>query len=112
MDTKVYPTIEEIKEALIPEAEKYGISPIWLVGDYATGRVDEDSAIEFLVDSNDGRGMLRIMLDLKEELGVDVLVLNDEFLNAANETAVFSEGDFEGRLDDIVDSLSNRVLLY
>lgn len=42
-------TIEEIKDAVIPIANKYNVHSIYLFGSYARGEANENSDLDFLV---------------------------------------------------------------
>lgn len=106
------PTIEEIKEAVIPKAKKYGISPIWLIGDYAEGTQYSESSIDILVDSKDGLGMFYMGCDLTNELNKMVIVLERGYLSASGEIP-FDGGDLiRTKLKNIVSTIKNKILLY
>lgn len=45
---KIY-TIEEIKNIIVPIAEKYGVSKVWLFGSYARGEADETSDVDLRI---------------------------------------------------------------
>lgn len=44
-------TLDEIKEKIAPIAEKYQISMVYIFGSYARGTADENSDLDFLVDT-------------------------------------------------------------
>ena len=43
-------TIEEIKKAVIPIRERYGVERLSLFGSYARGEADEKSDVDLMVD--------------------------------------------------------------
>jgi len=43
-------TIEQIKERIVPVAQKYNLPAVYLFGSYARGEATEKSDIDFLVD--------------------------------------------------------------
>jgi predicted nucleotidyltransferase len=53
-------TINEIIELTAPIAEQYGIDSLYLFGSYARGNADENSDIDFRVDS----GLIRDLFEL------------------------------------------------
>ncbi|MBR0261218.1 MAG: nucleotidyltransferase domain-containing protein [Selenomonadaceae bacterium] len=84
-------TIEEIKKAVTPICEKYGVEKMWLFGSYARGEADDKSDVDLIVDGGDSpklRGFAwgGLYADIREALGVELDVLSrrgtrQKFLN-------------------------------
>jgi predicted nucleotidyltransferase len=74
-------TINDIKQAVIPLAEKYNISKIDLFGSYADGNLTEQLGADFLVEFNVKVPSIFKVMGFKEELKnhlnhpVDVMTL-------------------------------------
>ena len=69
-------TIEEIRQRVLPVAEKYHLKAIYLFGSYARGDAREDSDIDLLIDATDSglRGLAYggLYHDLEEALGKSI----------------------------------------
>jgi predicted nucleotidyltransferase len=46
-------TIEQIKELIVPIAEKYKLKALWVFGSYARGEATDESDIDILIDYTD-----------------------------------------------------------
>lgn len=74
-------TIDEIKAAVAPICEKYGVERLTLFGSYARGEADELSDVDLMVDKYDEKKLRGFVWgglygDLKEALGIEVDVLS------------------------------------
>lgn len=49
-------TVEQIREIVTPIAQQYGLKAVYLFGSYARGTANEDSDIDFLIDTS-GTGL-------------------------------------------------------
>ena len=81
-------TIEEIKCAVTPICERYGVDKVCLFGSYARGEADEKSDIDLLVDGGKLVGFEwgGFYADVQEALGVELDVISrrgtrQKFLN-------------------------------
>jgi len=74
-------TIKQIKDAIIPVLNKYGITEIYLFGSYARGEATTSSDVDIYCDSGNLKSLLdevSVCDDLKEALGKDVdIVFSD-----------------------------------
>ncbi len=73
-------SINEIQNKVMPIAEKYNISEIYLFGSYARNEATEKSDVDLAVNSSSIHGLLQLISfknDVKEALSlpVDVLTL-------------------------------------
>jgi predicted nucleotidyltransferase len=94
-------TIEEIRQKVVPIAERYGVERVFLFGSYATGNAGAKSDIDFRVDVSRGTDYFRlceIYYDLEESLKakVDLLTtgaLSSEFLTriAKDEVLLYAQ---------------------
>ena len=74
-------TIEEIKKAVTPICEKYGVNKMWLFGSYARGEADEKSDVDLIVDDGNStklRGFAwgGLYADIQDALGVELDILS------------------------------------
>ena len=74
-------TIEEIKKAVAPICERYGVERLSLFGSYARGEADEKSDVDLIVDKYDDKKLVGfewggLFADMEEALGVEVDVLS------------------------------------
>lgn len=74
-------TIDEIRAAVAPICEKYGVERLTLFGSYARGEADELSDVDLMVDKYDEKKLHGFIWgglygDLKEALGIEVDVLS------------------------------------
>ncbi len=71
-------TIEEIKKAVTPICERYGVDKVCLFGSYARGEADEKSDVDLLVDGGKLVGFEwgGFYADLHDALGVELDVLS------------------------------------
>ena len=82
-------TIDEIKDIAIPIVSEYGIARLGIFGSYARGEANEDSDLDFIMDTDGLIGMIQfisIIHKLEDEFGchVDIVTTgcsNREFLN-------------------------------
>ena len=91
-------TIDEIKTAVAPICEKYGVNKMWLFGSYARGEADAQSDVDLLVDGENSpklRGFAwgGLYADIRDALGVEIDVLSrkstrPKFLNAISKDEV------------------------
>lgn len=71
-------TIEEIKKAVTPICERYGVERLSLFGSYARGEADDLSDVDLLVDRGKLTGFAYFGFygDLERALGVDTDLLS------------------------------------
>lgn len=91
-------TIDEIKTAVAPICEKYGVARMTLFGSYARGEADEKSDVDLLVDDGDspklrGFAFFKLYDDIQDTLGleIDLVSVNGagkRFLNAISKDEV------------------------
>ena len=62
-------SIEEIKQIAIPIVSEYGIARLGIFGSYARGEANEDSDLDFIMDTDGLIGML------EEEFGCHVDII-------------------------------------
>ncbi len=68
-------TIEEIKNTAIPIVEEYGVVRLSIFGSYARGEANENSDLDFIMDTGGLIGMIQycaIIRRLEEEFGCHV----------------------------------------
>ncbi|MBE6499815.1 MAG: nucleotidyltransferase [Methanobrevibacter thaueri] len=68
-------TIEEIKHIAIPIVSEYGIAKLGIFGSYARGEANENSDLDFIMDTDGLIGMIQycaIIRRLEEEFGCHV----------------------------------------
>ena len=76
-------TIDEIKAAVAPICERYGVKRMTLFGSYARGEADDKSDVDLMVDKYDEKKLRGFVWgglygDLERALGLEVDVLNRE----------------------------------
>ena len=81
MNDKIY-ALDEIREIVIPIAERHGVATLYLFGSYARGEATAESDIDFLMDGGAIRSLYQLAafrLDLEDALGkkVDLLTLGN-----------------------------------
>lgn len=91
-------TIDEIKNAVTPICEHYGVNKLWLFGSYARGEADDKSDVDLLVDDGNSpklRGFAwgGLYADLQDALGLKLdLLIKDgtrkKFLDAISKDEV------------------------
>lgn len=89
-------SIEELKEVIIPIAEKYHISKVYLFGSFARGDYNEQSDIDLRIEKGELKGMFALCgfyTEVEEalQMKVDVVTtgsLDEEFLKAIKEEEV------------------------
>ncbi|PKM49203.1 MAG: nucleotidyltransferase [Firmicutes bacterium HGW-Firmicutes-7] len=89
-------SIEELKEVIIPIAEKYHISKVYLFGSFARGDYNEQSDIDLRIEKGELKGMFALCGFYSEveealQMKVDVVTtgsLDEEFLKAIKEEEV------------------------
>ncbi|MBQ6131294.1 MAG: nucleotidyltransferase domain-containing protein [Selenomonadaceae bacterium] len=71
-------TIDEIKAAVTPICERYGVDKVTLFGSYARGEADELSDVDLMVDGGKLVGFEwgGFYADVEEALGVELDVLS------------------------------------
>lgn len=81
-------TIDELKQKIVPIAEKYNISAVYIFGSYARGEADVNSDIDVLIkrEGSKIRGWLigGFYEELKESLGKNLDLLTVEALEHNN----------------------------
>lgn len=83
-------SVEEIRDKVVPIAQKHGVKRLSLFGSYARGEADHGSDVDFLIERGKIRGLLgyfSFVNDLEDELKchVDVVssgISDKEFLAA------------------------------
>ena len=71
-------SIEEIKQIAIPIVSEYGIARLGIFGSYARGEANEDSDLDFIMDTDGLIGMIQynaIIRKLEEEFGCHVDII-------------------------------------
>lgn len=68
-------TIEQIKKAVVPICERYGVARMSLFGSYARGEADEQSDVDLMVDKGNsdklrGFAFFGFYGDIEQALGV------------------------------------------
>ncbi|MBE8952805.1 MAG: nucleotidyltransferase domain-containing protein [Quinella sp. 1Q7] len=91
-------TIEQIRAAVTPICERYGVNKMWLFGSYARGEADEQSDVDLMVDDGNSpklRGFAwgGLYSDIRDALGVEIDVLSlkstrQKFLNIISKDEV------------------------
>ena len=74
-------TIEEIRRAVAPICERYGVERLSLFGSYARGEADELSDVDLIVDKYDEKKLKGfewggLYADIQEALGVEIDLLS------------------------------------
>ena len=93
-------TIDEIRAAVTPICERYGVKKLWLFGSYARGEADDKSDVDLIHYGGKFRGFEYggFYGDIKEALGVELDLVSREdagkrFLNAiAKDEVLLYEG--------------------
>jgi len=78
-------SIEELKEIIVPIAEKYHISKVYLFGSFARGDYNEQSYIDLRIEKGELKGMFALCglyTELEEALQMKVDVLTTGSLEA------------------------------
>lgn len=78
-------TIDEIKERVMPVAEKYSLKAVYIFGSYARGEATDDSDIDFLVDISGSSikslfDMGGLYNDLCESIGKEIDLVDTQTL--------------------------------
>ena len=88
-------TIEEIKAAVTPICERYGVEKMWLFGSYARGEADDKSDVDLIHVGGKFRGFEYggFYGDIRDVLGVELDLVSREdagkrFLNAISKDEV------------------------
>ena len=81
-------TIEELKQKIIPIAQKYEISAVYIFGSYARGDATEDSDVDVLIQRKGSKiiGWIigAVYEDLSECLGKRIDLVTTETLEQTN----------------------------
>ena len=74
-------TIEEIKKAVAPICERYGVERLSLFGSYARSEADEKSDVDLIHDGGKFTGWEYggFYADIEEALGIDIDLVNRAF---------------------------------
>ena len=74
-------TIDEIKKAVTPICERYGVEKMWLFGSYARGEADDKSDVDLIHVGGKFKGWEYggFYGDLYDALGVEIDLLSKEF---------------------------------
>ena len=97
-------TIEEIKAAVTPICERYGVEKMWLFGSYARGEADEKSDVDLIHVGGKFRGFEYggFYADIRDALGVEIDLLSKnytrpKFLNAISkdEVLLYERGELK-----------------
>lgn len=75
-------SLEEIKELVVPVAEKFGVAKVYLFGSYARGKAHTNSDIDLLIEKGALKGLFALSsfkLELLDVLGkkVDLVTVRD-----------------------------------
>jgi len=88
-------TIAQIKKAVTPICERYGVKKMWLFGSYARGEADEKSDVDLIHDGGNFRGWEYggFYADLHDALDIELDLVSKEvagkrFLNAISKDEV------------------------
>lgn len=76
-------SIEQIRDTVVPIAQRYGAKRIYLFGSCARGDINENSDIDLRIDKGMIRGLelAGLLLDLEDALGVPVDLITTESLD-------------------------------
>lgn len=78
-------TIEELKQIIIPIAQKYGIAKVYLFGSFARGEANENSDIDLRIEKGALKGLFALggfYAELSEALKVEIDILTTGSLDA------------------------------
>lgn len=88
-------TIAQIKKAVTPICERYGVKKMWLFGSYARGEADEKSDVDLIHDGGKFKGWEYggFYADLHDALGIELDLVSKEvagkrFLNTISKDEV------------------------
>lgn len=85
-------TIDDIKAKSIPILKKYGITKSDIFGSFARGDNDEDSDVDFLIETPSETslfGIIRLKDELEAELGREVDLVSYKYVNKRVKKYVF-----------------------
>ena len=102
-------SIGEIKQRVQPVARKYNIPALYLFGSYARGEADEDSDLDFLVDTT---GTELTSLFKLGALYCDLESLFDKPLDLITEKSIMQSGTMPSDVDFRNTVMKERVRLY
>ena len=77
---KIILTIDDIKSAVIPIAETYGVKRVNLFGSYARGEANNSSDVDILIDKGKLHGLIQYFSfthELEDKLGCHVDVVTE-----------------------------------
>ena len=82
-------SIEELKQRIVPAAEKYGLQEVYLFGSYARGEAAEQSDVDILINcaGSKVRGMFEmggLYEDLCASVGKEVDLVTTQTLEQSN----------------------------
>ena len=74
-------TIEQIREAVAPICERYGVERLMLFGSYARGEADDKSDVDLIVDKYDDKKLKGFVwgglyADIEDALGIKIDLLS------------------------------------
>lgn len=107
-------TLEEIKEKVIPIAEKYEIPIIYLFGSYAKGTFLEKNKIDIAYNASyskaTGNEKLSLQEDLEKvlEIPVNLLRIKNPSIYFGTDTKIIYDSD----LETIKNFLDDNIVLY
>ncbi|MCL2607166.1 MAG: nucleotidyltransferase domain-containing protein [Methanomassiliicoccaceae archaeon] len=87
-------SIEELKQAVKPIAEKYGVNKIYLFGSVARGDHNENSDYDFCIEAGRIRTLLELsgfFIALKEVVGNEIDIVEKEELESEFLETVMNE---------------------
>lgn len=88
------PTVDEVREKILPVLRRHGVRRAGLFGSLIQQRMHEESDIDLLVDLPPGKSLLDLAaleIDLREALGREVDVLTYRSLHSAIRERVLDE---------------------
>ena len=102
-------TIDEIRERVVPVAEKYGLRAVYIFGSYARNEATDESDIDLLIDRTGSaiKGMFdmgNLYHDLRESIGLEIDLVT---------THMLQQKSTQTRIPAFIDALQKeRVQIY
>ena len=87
-------SIQERRQAVLEVASRHGAESVRVFGSTARGEAREDSDLDLIVHFESGRSLLDhggLLMDLRELLGMDVDVIDEEAMDARFREHVLKE---------------------